>query len=140
MKVVLRRLSPAPVRAESRREREIASLFDRLFAPTHSFRPLTEGKWHPFTDIYESESHVLVRMELAGIDPDSLNVTQEGRCLLVRGMRVEPPWGDGVGCQQLEISYGAFERVICLPMDFREDRVRAEYGPSGFLHITISKE
>lgn len=131
---------PEAVRAESRREREAASLFDRLFAPAHSFRPIAEAVWHPFTDIYESATHVFVRMELAGIDPASLGVTKEGRCLLVRGVRVEPPWGDGVGCQQLEISYGAFERVICMPADFNEDSVRAEYGPSGYLHITIPKD
>ena len=131
---------PEPVRAESRREREAASLFDRLFAPSHAFRPIAEAVWHPFTDIYESATHVLVRMELAGIDPASLTVTKEGRCLLVKGVRVEPPWGDGVGCQQLEISYGAFERVICMPADFNEERVRAEYGTTGFLHITIPKD
>jgi HSP20 family protein len=124
----------------TRMEREISTIFDRLFAPAHPFRPIADGGWHPFTDIYENASHFLVRMELAGIDPAKLQVTKEGRCLVVRGERPEPPFGDRVACHQLEISYGTFERVICLPVEFREDAVQAEYGPSGFLHLTISKD
>lgn len=124
----------------SRMEREISSIFDRLFAPAHPFRPVAEGWWHPFTDIYETATHVLVRMELAGIDPESLDVTKEGRCLVVRGVRPEAPLGMEVACHQLEISYGAFERVICLPAEFNEHSVRAEYGSNGFLRITIAKE
>ena len=138
---LLRPIRSAPVQLDrSRMEREISTIFDRLFAPTHPFRPVADGGWHPFTDIYESASQVVVRMELAGIDPDRLAVTKEGRCLVIRGVRPEPPWGEGVACHQLEISYGTFERVICLPCEFGEDAVRAEYGPAGFLHITIVKD
>src|SRR5687767_4577385 len=121
----------------SRMERDISTIFDRLFAPTHPFRPVAGG-WHPFTDIYDSATQVLVRMQLAGIDPERLQVAKEGRCLAIRGVRTEPPWGEGVACHQLEISYGTFERVICLPCEFAEDAVRPEYGPAGFLHITIA--
>jgi HSP20 family protein len=131
---------PAMRLDRSRMERDISTIFDRLFAPTHPFRPVADGGWHPFTDIYESATQVLVRVELAGIDAQSLQVTKEGRCLVIRGDRPEPPWGDGVACHQLEISYGTFERVICLPCEFSEDAVRAEYGPAGFLHITIAKD
>lgn len=126
--------------ASSRMDREIFTIFDRMFASTNPFRLVTDSGWHPFTDIYESPTGFVVRMELAGIDPESLDVTQEGRCLIVRGTRPEPPWGDRVSCHQLEISYGSFERAICLPVDFREEQVRAEYGAKGFLHITIAKD
>lgn len=126
--------------AGSRLEREISTIFDRLFAPAHPFRPVAETAWHPFTDIYEGPDHFLVRMELAGVDPRRLEVVKDGRCLIVRGERPEPPWGDHVACHQLEISYGPFQRVICLPIEFREDRVRVEYGVTGFLHVFIAKD
>jgi HSP20 family protein len=123
-----------------RMEREISTIFDRLFAPTHPYRAVADLGWHPFTDVYENATHFFVRMELAGIDPEQLQVTKEGRCLIIRGTRPEPPWGEDVACHQLEISYGGFERVLCLPVEFREDSVRAEYGRTGFLHITIAKD
>lgn len=122
-------------------ERQIASLFDRLFSPVSPFRSLTDadGTWHPFTDVFESERRFVVRMELAGIDRDSLVVIKDGPCLIVRGRREDPLRGELLTCHQLEISQGAFERVLCLPVEFREEDVRAEYGTGGFLHVTIEK-
>src|SRR5687768_11969005 len=52
----------------SRMEREISTIFDRLFAPTHPYRAVADRGWHPFTDVYENAAHFFVRMELAGID------------------------------------------------------------------------
>ena len=124
----------------SRMEREVSVLFDRLFAPAHPFRPVAEGGWHPLTDIYESDDEYIVRMELAGIDASRLDVAKEGRCLIVRGERHDPLAIPSQACHQLEISYGPFERVVCLPADFREDAVNVAYGAaSGFLLIRIEK-
>jgi HSP20 family protein len=122
-------------------ERSLTDLFDRLFTPVNPLRSAAERHWHPFTDIYESDTHLLVRMELAGIDPDSLELVKDGTCLIVRGVRADPLADRGLACHQLEISHGAFERVICLPEDFSESSVQADYGRrSGFLEITIAKE
>ena len=138
--------SSEPLRAEekfSRLERDISSLFDRLFAPAHPFRPVAEGGWHPFTDLYETETQYIVRMEIAGVDPETIEVVAQGRCLVVRGERRDPfactlpiP-----ACHQLEISYGPFERVICVPTPFDEKSVIAQFGKStGFFQVTIEKE
>ena len=133
-----------PAQADPRRrlEREIGALFDQLFAPVHPVRALVRpSAWHPFTDVYEDEKRFLVRMELAGVDPDTLEIRKDGRCLVVRGTRPDPYRGGPLACHQLEISYGTFERVLCLPLDFREDGVRPHYQrSSGFLEITIDKE
>lgn len=122
-------------------ERSVTDLFDRFFSPVHPLRSVAERHWHPFTDIYESETGLIVRIELAGIDPKRLEIVQEGTCLVVRGHRADPLVDRGLTCHQLEISHGAFERVICLPEGFQENRVNADYGRvSGFLEITIEKD
>lgn len=122
-------------------ERNLTELFDRFFTPVNPLRSTSERHWHPFTDIYESETELLIRIELAGIDADSLEIGKEDSCLVVRGIRVDPLDDRGLACHQLEISHGAFERVICLPADFHESAVNADYGRrSGFLEITIAKE
>ena len=132
---------PRHVERFSRLERDISTLFDRLFAPAHPFKPAAEGWWHPFTDIYESDTQFVIHMELAGVDPRAMEVVKEGRCLIVRGSRIDPFASQRLACHQLEISYGAFERVICLPHDFQADSVRADYGSAtGFFRITVDKE
>jgi len=139
-----RAIEPAPVSADPRKrlEKEIGALFDQLFAPVHPVRAIVRpSAWVPFTDVFEDETRFLIRMELAGVDPASLELRVEGRCLVVRGKRPDPYWGRRLACHQLEISYGTFERVVCLPVDLREDAVRPEYQrSSGFLEITIDKE
>jgi HSP20 family molecular chaperone IbpA len=135
--------APATARLErfSRLERDISTLFDRLFAPAHPFKPAAEGWWHPFTDIYENDTQFVIHMELAGVEPRSLEVIKEGRCLIVRGARHDPFASSRMACHQLEISFGAFERVICLPLDFVADSVKADYGAvTGFFRITVDKE
>lgn len=131
-----RRLDP-----RKRLEREIGGLFDELFNPVHPVRAFSRRQaWHPFTDVYEEDERFIIRMELAGIDAESLDLAREGRCLIVRGHRPDPFRGKAVSCHQLEVSYGPFERVICLPVDFDEGSVRPEYQrSSGFLTITIEK-
>ena len=124
-----------------RKDRELTVVFDRLFATASPFGSLAERAWHPFTDIFESDDRVYIRMELAGIDPESLEVAKEGRCLVVRGQRPDPFAARALACQQLEVSHGPFERVVRLTTDFSEDDVCADYGRStGFLEITIKKE
>lgn len=125
----------------SRLERDISTLFDRLFAPAHPFKPVAEGWWHPFTDIYESDTEFIVVMELAGVEASTLEVVKEGRCLIVRGRRHDPFAASRMACHQLEISHGAFERVICLPIDFTSDAVHADYGKTtGYFRITVEKD
>ena len=66
---------------------------------------------------------------------------KEGRCLVIRGARDDPWRGREVTCHQMEISHGAFERVVCLPIDFMPEQVHADYGTrTGFLDIRIDKE
>jgi len=125
--------------APTRRERDISAVFDRLFTPAHPFSLAAEGLWHPLTDIHEFEDCFLIRMDLAGVDPRGIEVMKEGRCLVVRGHRPEPALHRAVACHQLEISYGAFERVVCLPVEFSADQVRVEYGLAGFFQITVLK-
>lgn len=116
------------------------SYFDRLHAPVHTFHATGECTWHPFTDVMETPDSFVVRMELAGMDPRRLEVAVDGHCLIVRGWRDDPWRGTGATRHQIEIPHGAFERVVAMPMQFAERQVRAEYGSTGFLEITVDKE
>lgn len=72
------------------------------------------GSGHAAIDVYESESEVLVYMDVAGVDPEKLSVVLERERLTVSGER-EFPILDLCCIHQLEIDYGPFQRSINLP-------------------------
>jgi len=95
--------------------------------------------WTPATDIYRIPTGWLVKIELAGVHRDDLELAMRGRTLSVRGRR-----RDGClspGCRQLhmEIAYSRFERQIELPPDLAAARISSDYR-DGMLHILIERE
>lgn len=100
--------------------------------------------WLPRTDVYETEDDLIVRVEVAGIERRSLNVSlsADRRVLSIRGTRTEQHIDDRrkVRYHQLEVYFGAFEREVLLPSDKQvdADNVRAKYR-EGFLTVTLPK-
>src|ERR1041384_6747886 len=77
----------------------------------------SHSAWTPNTDVYETADHLVVKMEIAGIDKDDLEITLNDRLLLVRGYRKDPCRQRQHRCsfRQMEIDYGYFERRIVIP-------------------------
>ena len=96
--------------------------------------------WTPNTDVYETPDHLIVKMEIAGIDRDDLEITVNDRLLLVRGYRKDPCRQKQHRCsfRQMEIDYGYFERRIVIPRSVDGSGVRAQFN-NGFLHIELPK-
>lgn len=96
--------------------------------------------WTPNTDVYETPDHLVVKMEIAGIDKDDLEITINDRLLLVRGYRKDPCRQRQHRCsfRQMEIDYGYFERRIVIPRSVDGSHVRAQFH-NGFLHIELPK-
>ena len=81
--------------------------------------------WVPNTDVYVGDSGVVIKVELAGMQRENLELVIEGNRLKISGQR-----GDGCRTGQckflvMEINYGAFESLIELPA-----RLRFEPGQS----------
>jgi len=92
--------------------------------------------WHPPTDVYETDSHVTVKIEIAGADANDIVVQLQGRELTVQGCRDDP--GNKLAYHQMEISYGEFRSSISLPCDVDESKTRAHLD-RGFLYIHLPK-
>ncbi len=80
----------------------------------------------------------IVQVEVPGIDPDAVSIEVHGRQLLLAGRR-EPPNAEGRLYQQIEMTRGAFRRVIELGADVVADEARASYR-DGILEITLPLE
>lgn len=93
--------------------------------------------FRPHADVYLSKSRaaLIIKLELAGIDTDGLNIEAEERTVRIRGERIDSGRADKV-YQQMEIDYGYFERVLTLPVDVDPEGATASYE-HGFLEIVL---
>ena len=92
--------------------------------------------WNPPTDIYETESHFVVRAEIAGVAEGDFEVTVEKNVLLISGQR--PDTNERRAYHQMEIRFGKFEIAVEIPMPVALDGATAEYK-SGLLLIKLPK-
>ncbi len=97
-------------------------------------RPLC---WQPAADVYRTPAGWLVKVELAGVRQEDIELYTSGRVLLVRGKRWDRPMTVGCRLHSLEIAYSAFERCIELPADLERLRLSTEYR-DGMLWIQLS--
>lgn len=100
--------------------------------------------WQPAADVHETEHGMVIKLELAGVTTDNVNVSLsgDGRRLTVSGVRTEQQdeRTARTGCHQLEIYFGPFERTFLLPpdLDVERDSIAATLK-EGFLTITLPR-
>jgi len=97
-----------------------------------------QDRWQPPADVYETEKAIVVRLELAGVSPSQVQVSVDGDVLRIRGRRETRVEADAQRLHQMEIAFGAFERVIRIGIPFDRDRVAAQLE-DGFLRVTLPK-
>jgi HSP20 family protein len=92
--------------------------------------------WRPPTDVYETESSILVQVEVAGMEHSDFAITLEGDILKVTGNRKDHM--ERRVYQQMEIHTGDFLTEVELPVRVESDFVRADYH-DGFLMVELRK-
>jgi HSP20 family protein len=99
---------------------------------------LRGDRWQPSADVFETAGEIVVRFEVAGVRSENLHVNVVGSVLRVRGVRHAPSSGVIDRLQQMELSFGPFEREIAIQGCFDADGVRARLE-DGFLEVRIPK-
>jgi HSP20 family protein len=92
--------------------------------------------WMPPTDVYETESGLIVKVEVAGLREEDFEVVVENQVLMIRGIRSDA--NERRAYHQMEIRSGKFEIAIGLPSGVDLDEASAEYN-QGFLTINFPK-
>lgn len=92
---------------------------------------------HPPVDVFVAgDPPVLtVEMDVAGIEPDEVEITLDGDLLVIRGER-RPSEGGRRAYQHAEIEWGRFERGLRLNAQVDIAAARADYR-RGILSITL---
>jgi HSP20 family protein len=97
---------------------------------------VTTSVWSPPTDVYETETEYVVRVEVAGMRETDFEVVFDNGVLLISGMR--PDVSERRAYHQMEIHFGKFSTAIAVPGPVDLDHSVAEYK-DGFLIVQMLK-
>src|SRR5437773_1137629 len=95
-----------------------------------------KAHWVPNTDVYATDSGLVIKVELAGMRSEHLEITVEGNRLRITGNRPDGCRAPKCSFLVMEINYGPFESVLELPPGYDLSQARAAYL-NGFLRIDV---
>ena len=93
--------------------------------------------WRPPTDVYETDAGMVVRIDVAGVQEDNVEVTIQGEFLLINGVRGDTP--ERRAYHQMEIPFGKFSIGVELPADVNTNNASMKYQ-DGFMTINLPKK
>ncbi len=121
--------------------RDLARLQDemtRLFED-RGFKAGESVGWTPACDIYEDEEEVVVRADLAGVEPKDVDIRFENGVLTLRGERKLEREDKRENYHRVEMSYGTFTRSFSLPGTIDAEKIKAE-SKNGVLTVHLPKK
>lgn len=95
-----------------------------------------QSHWIPNADVYVGDEGLVVKVEIAGMRREDLELAVEGNRLLITGQRPDGCRLPGVKFLVMEINYGTFECVIEVPSGFDLSLAKATYQ-NGFLRVDV---
>ncbi len=99
---------------------------------------IAQPRWRPPADVYETDSTICITVELAGVEPEGLDVLLYQDAVVIEGQRrLRPDAPDGV-FHAAEIRQGAFRLELALPAAVDPEQVEARYE-LGLLLMTLAK-
>jgi HSP20 family protein len=96
----------------------------------------TKASWTPNTDVYVTDGGLVIKVELAGMRSEHLEITVEGNSLRISGNRPDGCRAAKCSFLVMEINYGPFESVLTLPEGYDLGQAKATYL-NGFLRIDV---
>jgi HSP20 family protein len=119
-------------------DQEFERSFDGLFRAMNPVFALSEGRWKPAMDLYETGDELIVLAELAGVEEEGLEIEVSRKAIKISGRRAASPCAAEGSYHLAEIRSGAFERVLLLPSAV-DPEVAAASASRGLLTIRLAK-
>jgi HSP20 family protein len=107
------------------------------YAPASRRRGL-QGGYVPAIDMYEDKDNVMIEAQLAGVDPDKVEISIEKDVLTLKGESEKKTEVQDKNYYRQEIQRGGFYRSIMLPARVEGEKASA-VSSDGVLKITIPK-
>ena len=96
----------------------------------------SETVWVPNTDVYITDSGMVIKVEMAGMRREDLELTIEENCLKVSGQRSDGCRAKKCKFMVMEINYGSFQTVVEVPAGYSINEATASYL-NGFLRVDV---
>jgi HSP20 family protein len=113
--------------------------FPRAFGGSLSTEEPGVSTWIPAVDIFETDQNVVLKAELAGVDPNDVEVRVEKNTLYLKGQRKADKEVTEEKYHRVERSFGSFARSFALPNSIDGQKVSAEYQ-DGVLTLALPKK
>ncbi|MCC6617040.1 MAG: Hsp20/alpha crystallin family protein [Anaerolineae bacterium] len=128
-----------PVREMAAMQRAMDRMFDD-WRPYFDFGVEPEvGTRALALDVHEDDNNYTLTTEMAGVQPDQIQVRKEGDYLVIEGeTSEEKSEKDGTRTLVSERRYGRYMRRIRLPQDIDVDKAEAQYE-NGVLTLKLPK-
>jgi len=120
-------------------ERHYRQLLHDALRQSHQSILQRSATWRPLADIRESTEMMTIKIELAGMREEDIEVTLYEDALVVSGERQDDPErSENLYYHEAQIRYGPFrvEVLILSPID--RDGIKARYE-NGFLWVDLPK-
>ena len=111
----------------------------RLMPVGRKQRP-SERTWCPAGDIYQTRDGWIVKVELAGVRTDELEISIEGSTLRIAGRRRDTFYAETVSYHQLEITYSRFEKTLQFPSRIDAATIERDYRDGLLILYLRSRE
>jgi HSP20 family protein len=92
--------------------------------------------WVPNTDVYTTDNGLVIKVELAGMRSEHLEIMVEGNRLRISGNRPDGCRSPKAHFLVMEINYGPFESILEVPPGYDLSQAKAAYL-NGFLRIDV---
>jgi HSP20 family protein len=107
----------------------MAESVERYFRMMSSMRRVQIGSrmWCPAADVYRTRDGWIVKVDLAGVSIDDLEVIISGSSMTIAGCRRDTSFGEGITYHQLEITYSTFEKILKFPCSIEGAALLRDY-------------
>jgi HSP20 family protein len=116
--------------------RSYPSIFDEL-------EPLVERfdydcGLEPSMNLVEEKDELIARFELPGIKREDIDITVDGRMLLVKGEKKSPEFSEEAKYYTCEQCFGSYSRAVELPFDVNANKISSRFE-DGLLEIRLPR-
>jgi len=117
----------------------MAKSFNRHFQFLGSSKTVRSGQlWYPAADVYQTPDGWLVKVELAGVSAEDIELDIQGNILYIAGSRKDRSCTGELSYHQMEITYSSFEKTLKFPASI-EGAVVEHNFENGLLLIRLKK-
>ena len=94
--------------------------------------------WTPAATLIENEDALMLHVQLPGVTVEDIDIQASREVVAISGTRKAPGLSEGQKLRRNEFRYGAFRRVMSLPVTINHKAVTADYE-AGILVVTLPK-